>query len=131
MPRSLFTHSTVGKGSLLAGISTRILHPDFSAADEQIAVLLRSHLRHGTKRLLADVTGQTLRHISAQLGGESGLRHKTVQGGVWLLSQDAEAEAVAGAIALIRDGVDGFALRERTGIVIEFKDGQLCLPGVR
>ena len=131
MPRSSTSESALGKGNLLAGISTRILHPDFAGADEQIAVLLRTHLRHGTKQLLADITGQSLRHVSAQLSGEEGLRHKTVAGGTWLLAQDSEVEAVAGAISLIRDGADGFALRERTGVVIEFKDGQLCLPGIR
>lgn len=111
--------------------SSLIFAPKFNEAEEQIRVLLRSHLPHGSKQTVASATSQHPNHISSQFSGESGLRHVTVSAGIWVLLQHPELHAVATAIRLIRDGESPVELREQKGLLIEFGTGQLCLPGLK
>lgn len=102
----------------------------FTDSDEQIRILLRKHLPHGTKQELAVLAGVHVNQLSRQLSGEDGLHNKTVSAAVSIFRRYAELEAVVTAVKILRDGGNA-ELRETIGLLIKFSAGQLCLPGVR
>ncbi|MGH7124895.1 MAG: hypothetical protein ACREFI_11025, partial [Stellaceae bacterium] len=78
---------------------------------------------------LAALVGIHLNQLSRQLSGDDGLHNKTVSGAVWIFSRFPELVSVAAAIKILRDGGSA-ELREKVGLLIEFSNGQLCLPGL-
>jgi hypothetical protein len=112
------------------GKSSLIFASNFNEAEESIRVLIRKHLPHGSKQELARLTNQHPNHVSSQLSGESGIHDKTVSAAVSIFRQYPELEAVVSAIHILRNGGSAAELREKTGLLIEFSNGQLCLPGL-
>lgn len=134
MRRSSDAAARLGKAILTAdssgGAKAVILTPDFTAIDEQIRVLLRKHLPHGVKAEIAGLAGIHPNQLSRQLSGEDGLHNKTIGAAMHVLQRYAELHSVIVAVEILRDG-GVIELREQTGLLIEFKNGQLCLPGLR
>lgn len=134
MRRSSDLAARLGKAILTAdssgGAKAVILTPNFTAVDESIRVLLRKHLPHGSKAEIAALAGVHPNQLSRQLSGEDGLHNKSIGAALHVLQRFPELHAVIVAIEILRNG-GAFELREQAGLVIEFKDGQLCLPGIK
>ncbi len=107
-----------------------ILAPDFTAVDEQIRVLLRKHLPHGSKAEIAALAGIHPNQLSRQLSGEDGLHNKTIGAALHLLQRHPELHAIIAAVEVLRNG-GSVELREQVGLLIEFGSKQLCLPGLK
>lgn len=134
MRRSSDLASRLGKAILTSqssgGVKAVILTPDFTAVDEQIRILLRKHLPHGSKAEIATLAGIHPNQLSRQLSGEDGLHNKTIGAAIHVLQRFPEIHSVIAAVEVLRNG-GVFELREQTGLLIEFKNGQLCLPGLK
>lgn len=107
------------------------LTPNFTDHDGAIRALLVNHLPHGSKGEIAAVAHIHANQVSRQLSGDDGLHDKTVNAAIWILRRYPELAAVVTAIHMLRNGDVSSALVQKSGLLIEFGTGQLCIPGMK
>lgn len=126
----LTVHKAIPENELTRQIDPANLPATFTEIDEAIRVLLRTHLPHGTKIEIAHLAGIHLNQLSRQLSGDDGLHNRVVGAALFVLRRYPELHAVITAVEILRSGKSSTEIRTRMGLVIEFKSGQLALPGM-
>jgi len=97
----------------------------FAARAERLRVVLRSHLEHGLKSRVAELSGCRLEQVSRQLSGDERLAETTVEASLYLMGDSAAGQELRAAIEMLREGrVKDFKVETKRAEVISFPGGE-------